>query len=66
MIRFFDGLLAVYGSGAAPKAVNENRKDRDDLWLSVAAFRALEALGRVTGRRHQGHTANDNEAANAA
>ena len=61
MIRFFDGLLAVYGSGAAPKAVNENRKERDDLWLSVATYRALEALGRI---RRRG--ANDNEASRAA
>ncbi len=57
MIRFFDGLLAVYGSGAAPEAVNQNRLERDDLWLSVAAYRAIEALGRVAGR---GRSANDN------
>ncbi len=57
MIRFFDGLLAVYGSGAAPEAVNQNRRERDDLWLSVAAYRAIEALGRVAGR---GRSANDN------
>jgi len=63
MIRFFDGLLAVYGSGAAPVAVNENRRDRDDLWLSVATYRALEALGRI-GRR--GRVANDNHACRAA
>jgi hypothetical protein len=62
MIRFFDGLLAVYGSGAAPEAVNENRRDRRDLWLSVAAFRAIEALGRM-GRHDR---ANDNSAARAA
>jgi hypothetical protein len=62
MIRFFDGLLAVYGSGAALEAVNENRRDRGDMWLSVAAYRAIDALGRV-GRNNR---ANDNQAANAA
>ena len=62
MIRFFDGLLAVYGSGAAPEAVNENRRDRGDMWLSVVAYRAIDALGRV-GRNGR---ANDNQAANAA
>ncbi|MDZ4738166.1 MAG: hypothetical protein SGJ07_17630 [Rhodospirillaceae bacterium] len=62
MIRFFDGLLAVYGSSAAPKAVNENRRDRGDMWLSVAAYRAIDALGRVRGNGR----ANDNHAANAA
>lgn len=63
MIRFFDGLLAVYGSGAAPEAVNQNRQERDDLWLSVAAYRAIEALGRVAGRAR---TANDNHGSRAA
>lgn len=57
MIRFFDGLLANYGPGAAPIAVNGNRKERDDLWLSVAAYRAIEALGRVA---NLGRSANDN------
>jgi hypothetical protein len=57
MIRFFDGLLANYGPGVAPMAVNSNRRERDDLWLSVAAYKAIEAIGRVAGR---GRSANDN------
>ncbi len=57
MIRLFDGLLANYGPGAAPIAVNGNRKERDDLWLSVAAYRAIDAIGRVAGL---GRSANDN------
>jgi hypothetical protein len=63
MIRLFDGLLANYGPGAAPIAVNGNRRERDDLWLSVAAYRAIEALGRVAGRVR---TANDNHDSRAA
>jgi hypothetical protein len=42
--------------------VNENRRDRGDLWLSVAAYRAIDALDRV---RRNGR-ANDNRAARAA
>ena len=63
MIRLFDGLVANYGPGAAPKAVYGSRKDRDDLWLSVATYRAIEALGRVAVL---GRSANDNHGSRAA